>query len=58
MAAGLTDRVWEISEIVALMDEGRAARAREHSEQADWYGPNERAKNISGRGSNRGTPNE
>ena len=39
MAAGVTDHVWEISDIVALMDAGRVARAAERAEQGDWYGP-------------------
>ena len=39
MAAGVTDRVWDISDIVALMDAGRVARAAERAERGNWYGP-------------------
>jgi hypothetical protein len=39
MEAKIADHVWEISEIVALMDAGRVSRASERKDQSDWYGP-------------------
>jgi IS1 family transposase len=39
MAAGVTDHVWEIGDIVALLDTVRLDKAEERTEQKDWYGP-------------------
>ncbi len=39
MAAGVTTKVWEIRDIIALVDTDRVQRAKDRSEQGNWYGP-------------------
>lgn len=38
-AAGVTDRLWEISDIVRLLEEREAIDEAENTERQDWYGP-------------------
>jgi hypothetical protein len=39
MAAGVTDRLWEIRNIVALLEADRQDREAERAQRNDWNGP-------------------
>lgn len=39
MAAGVTNRLWSIADIIALLDDAAAVRERQRAERADWNGP-------------------